>query len=280
VSQANAIALDSVNVYFTTVSNNVMAVPHSGGTVFTIATAPTTPQGVACDGTSVYWTYGSLGATPGAVMAVSLADGGSPFTIATDPDSPAGVAVFSVAGVPASVYWADDSAVGTVRSAPIEGIPDAGQGNVLGVGAYPLGITADPLGVYWTNSNEFTGGSVAMFSGGTAVTLAPGSGPYGIATDSANVYWTNFTGGTVMAFSRSFSTTMTLASEEDGPRGVAADGTSVYWVDEGGNIMKVSLDGGTPTTLENVTTQVYGVAVDATSVYWTSGFGVQKLTPK
>jgi len=77
--QFNEIATDGANVYFTLATAtpaNVVRVPIDGGAVTTIAAGQNNPEGVAVDGTSVYWVDmgGAMefpNGSPGSIMKLS-----------------------------------------------------------------------------------------------------------------------------------------------------------------------------------------------------------------
>jgi hypothetical protein len=78
-------------------------VASAGGTPTTLAADQVYPQGIAVDGTSVYWTtYGD-----GTVVKLP-ASGGTPFTVASGQNGPNSIAVSAT-----SVYWTnyDDGTV-------------------------------------------------------------------------------------------------------------------------------------------------------------------------
>ena len=254
------IALSGANVFWTELGSGpppvggVYGVAKAGGPPSTLATGQSQPQGIATDGTSVYWSNYQAApgtvvpATPaaGTVMKVPLA-GGAPTTLASGQYFPSGVAVDGT-----SVYWAD-------------------------------------LGSWSSYGGPYDGSIVKVsLAGGQPTTLASGQSPENVVVDTASAYWTNIGDGTVMKVPLAGGAPTTLASGQSRPLGIALDSTTVYWTDSGdcpvdggacnGSVVQVAIAGGTPITL--ATGQVYppGVAVDATSVYWTTGVEPQPGT--
>ena len=137
-AQANAIAVDAMNAYWSSPANGtVMKVGVSGGDPIQLTASANFSGGLrnlAVDTTSVYWVDG----LSHVVMKVAI-EGGS-----HDPTVFAPVMAMSVAADASGVYWADPG--GTVFVAR-----DASGARQLGsAGAGPgLGVTLDAKNVYW-----------------------------------------------------------------------------------------------------------------------------------
>ena len=235
------------------------------------------PQGVAVDGTSVYWA--NFGGTVMKLPLAGASDGGAPVTLAsglTPASHPLGVAVDAT-----SVYWTD--AEGTVMKVPLDG----GIPTTLASGqSAPSSIVADHSSIYWTN-NDTSSGTYAVLTlapdGGTPVTIASGSAAgnwFGVAVAGADVYWTVDVGaGSIMKSALDGGGATTLASGQSYPLGLASDARNVYWTSgfNDGTVMKLSLDGGEPVTLASGQNQPYAIVSDARNVYWADNGSVMKV---
>jgi hypothetical protein len=98
-----AIALDAAFIYVTDYNGggNIVRIAKSDGAMVTLATGQGSPNGVAVDGNSVYWTVGGEADANGAVRKCPLA-GGPVASVAEGQAKPFGIAVDASA-----VYWAN-----------------------------------------------------------------------------------------------------------------------------------------------------------------------------
>lgn len=235
--------------------------------VIAIATAQSSPFGIAVDVYNIYWTNN----TGGTVMKAAIS-GGAPTEIASGQGGPYGIAVDGT-----NVYWTNN-VDGTVMQAPKTGGPALA---IASNQIRPWAITVDATNVYWTNGPSGSGGGDILkvpIGGGDVTTLA--SGQYGdeaIAVDANNVYWTNTSGRRIAFVPISGGVTPTvLAGGLLSPHGIAVDATSVYFTDNGGGgsaagkVLKVPLGGGTPIELASGLNGPHAVAVDSAYVYWTN----------
>jgi hypothetical protein len=182
------IVTDSNHVYWTT-GPDVMQGAGSGGGQVQLAGGQAGGNGIACDGTNVYWVT-TMG-TPNQVVSVPIA-GGTITTLATT--APGG----SIAVNSTTVFW---TVAGAVLSVPIAG------GAVTTIASarttpddVPDTLVADDDWVYWsTVYGQDFGIKVgylykAPAGGGSVTTLSSGTLPSGLALDSNNLYWVDTNG--------------------------------------------------------------------------------------
>lgn len=266
-------AIGAENVYWSDDSGKVSKVSIAGGTATVLATGQSVPQGIAVDGTSVYWANEGTGIGPdggtewnGSIMKVPV-DGGTPTTLASG-QSPVGIAVDK-----ARVYWAN-SGQGTIMSLPIEG----GTPTVLASGqSNPYGIAVDANNVYWTNSGDSTVMREALEGGALTMLSSMAEEPARIALDANNVYWTSLAEGGVMKVPIAGGATAHLIGGK-GIGNIAVDGINVYVTGNLIPVTKVPVDGGSSTVVAS-DMGAAGIVVDAVSVYWSNG-AIKRLTPK
>ena len=248
-----------------------------------------TPEYIAIDATSVYWTTCNDTQTKGSIMKVAIA-GGSPIALARDEACPAGIAVNAT-----SVYWITRSTAvfdsdggiapnGSLRKVALGGGPIT----TLVSGWSPVGVAVDSANVYWTDGEpalDPPSGVPAIVrvptGGGVPTVLA--SGPSGgseslpIALDRTNVYWASSYSNAVSKVALSSGASTTLAGIVDPSSGpaiaLAVDPTGVYWTAGGntndgcGDVEGVPLVGGAANSLAGASRPL-GIAADGTSVYW------------
>lgn len=226
---AQGLAVDSSNVYWTTLSPPaVRKVSLTGGTATTMVAA-VAPRGIAVGANNVYWADRASGG-PGVIMQRALA-GGTPTTVASGLGDPRAVAVD-----PTSVYWTDFKN-GTVMKAPIGG----GTATTLATGqGGPAALAVDSADVYWINYNDGNVVAKVPITGGSATVMATGtaglSDPEDIALDANNVYWTN--AGSVQRVAKTGGSAVGIGGGQT-PYGIAVDNAAVYWaLYNGGAIMK------------------------------------------
>ena len=205
------------------------------------------PQGLAADGTRVYWSMPN-----GTIM--SCAIGGCnatpSFVYSTPGASAEGIAVDAN-----NVYWSNVQ--GDVMSCPKTGCTTP---VVLASYQTANALAVDAANLYWAG-----GGSVfkcAVGGCGTLPTPIASYLPQGaigqLVTDGANVYWTI----------------------------IFVDFPPYPVINNSGSVNKCSIDGcgSTPTALAAQADEPYGLAVDGTSLYWTVSTGAKasivRLTPK
>lgn len=295
--------VDSTSVYWFG-GGNIMKAPLGGGTPSTVVPNVAGGEGLATDGTRLYWTrYSSPGGTAAWTTSVESASvsGGSITTLDSTPIVASGMMLTNVDLVvdATTIYWvATESLAGDPGRALVMAMPKGGgtvttlapggtpvDGGFLNAGA--LGLAVNSSGVYWTV--PFAGSS--SLSGNGAPEVFEGSLIEGVALEGGVA--------TVLA-SPGFPTQLVHLSN-----GITADDTSVYWTDWGsgngdqmsdcvetattacGSVQMVPARGGKVVTLATHQRQPTPIAVDANSVYWLDlGDGVganaalMRLVPK
>jgi hypothetical protein len=134
------VAVDSERVYFTDVGDGISGSVSAwaGGTRSpdVLATGPS-PNGIATDGSSVFWTAGSA-STPGATVSGCAVGGcnGTPDVLDSDPGTPQRIAVDA-----SGIYWANGD-VYVLR-------PGSSTPVALTSGQSATDIAIDDVSVYW-----------------------------------------------------------------------------------------------------------------------------------
>lgn len=228
-SNGNAVigvAVDALDVYWAdpgTCRGNgpadgaIMKVPIGGGTPIVLADQQCSPQSIAIDDDTVYWTNAT------GVLKVPKVGG---LLDAVDLGETSPVAV-SVSG--SNVSWTDET--GTLYVAATANGPPTTLARGLGI---LHGLAIDGTSAYWT---EFNGSPGALMTvplvGGTPTMLATDDDePKWVAVDEAYVYWTNH--AQVQRTRLDASQTETLADGEYDPTALAVDDAYVYWGDNPG----------------------------------------------
>ncbi len=223
------IAVDDFNVYFTShgfTSGAVHSVRKTGGKDVVLASTAASPEGVAVDATSVYFTVDFGG------MAKIPIQGGTVQHLGTG--DPAGYGVAIDQGY---VYW--------MGQAEVLGVPTAG-GNESPIAPTNGGqaIAARNGAVYYTTGNSI----MRALGGSPQATLASGQTyPIAIAADDTSVYWIDQKSGSAMSAIGDIlkvpvngGTPTVLAANQAAPVDIAVDNTSVYWLEVSGHILKLT----------------------------------------
>jgi hypothetical protein len=187
------LAVDATRVVW--VSNSASAgsmvrtVPLGGGTPTTIATAGSSPYGVALDDSWVYWTVSNYTSPGGAVLKAPLS-GGAAVALATGQTNPREIAVTSN-----NVYWVNygDSPPAT-NGALMRALLDGGNPTTLAANQCGAGALAiDATHAYWT----YCSGTIKRIplDGGNEELLVDGQEGWAweataLTLDDENVYWT------------------------------------------------------------------------------------------
>jgi len=214
----NAIAVDSQYVYWVAGASGsdgtIMREPIGGGTATAIFTGQNLPEGVATDGTNVYWadwgTFDAQGRSnnDGTVWQGSI-NGGSAIQLASNQPGPATIAVDGQ-----TVYWANLGQLGT------DNFPALNSGSVMKVAvgggtpttiassqAVPVSLIVANGTVYWSDYGLSAPGLVMSIptDGGTGVVpLVDGlNDPAALVFSAGTLYWTiansSSTSGAIMS---------------------------------------------------------------------------------
>ena len=280
------IAVDPTGLYWTG-GSDVAMVPLDGGGVTTLATGLDGPEGLAVDGTGVYFTaWTAPGGGSPTLWKVPL-DGGAVANLA------AGFWVNPIAMSHGVIYGTGNTdpqdTSNFLLSVPVGG----GAVTTLAPASVPnarydftWGIAVDGTNVYWAWSEPNPSNPAPIMKmavdGGPATTLATGNGVRGFAADGVNLYWTNSGDDTVRKVPLGGGSVSTIAANLSALGEIATDGHYVYVTStrQCGSVLKIAVDGSSITMLATGQVGVISIAVDATSVYWPGPSGLMKLTPK
>ena len=191
------IAVDQNDVYVLD-GDYVKKMPINGGTLEKLTPAhggkiqdlSVQNQDIATDGSSVYWTFASVGAGP-AVQKIPTA-GGAAVTLATGQGMSSGPqeCYWRIAVDAQNVYWSSNStqySIGcSVRKVPIDG----GDTTTLVDFAFLRDFTVDGTNVYYSELGT-NPGSIQKIStnGGPITTVVTNVVAWVLANDENNIYW-------------------------------------------------------------------------------------------
>jgi hypothetical protein len=206
----------------------IVSLPLAGGTPSTLASGLWTPQGIAADGTYVFWAE-SYAPIPqivrrpvGSATTTSLPTGAS--------SAPTAVAVGA-----GTIYWSD-AVAGTGGSVDTSPEGSLSVTSLQGGQASPWDIAVDATYLYWVDyANPGTVWQYTINGGGQKQQLGTGDiKPVRIASDAANAYWIDE--GTPSGFNGKLAewnvvakTATDRATTLDQPTALAIDSNAVYF---------------------------------------------------
>jgi hypothetical protein len=273
----------------------------NGGTarvVVTLGSGGAESNGLAVDGSDVYWTAVDWGSDAGPSGYGSLrrvsTDGGA-VTILGGGQIPVSVVVDSTNVYWTAAYGLPDGGNSASNGALLLTPRAAGPTNVLvaGVQFVPWSIALGAGTLYYGSTRGAYGGPSSVVwsiptAGGTPAIVAtpqPNQGVVCIAADANNLYWVAGSGSqpggsSLMKASPGNGSTMTLASGI-GCSALAVGPTSLVWFESsttGAQLHSMPVVGGAVTTLASFPSapSFMPVAADADSAYWALGSDVWK----
>jgi hypothetical protein len=246
-------------------------------------------QGLAADGTYVYWTNKTATGT----IQRALPTGGGLTTLVQSQNEPDWIAV-AVNG--ADVVWTDQ-ATNAIMSTPVgSALATPKQLNTSGEnGTLPAGIAVDSTTVYYATKTAGGGEAESVSLDGGMVSELGGATYVGITVDNANVYWTGGFASPIVSQNVKGGNPSTAQIIASGgtltcPLHLVSDGNNVYFFDQGTTVPSDAGAGGTvvpeagalyripvgnsgplPPPIVSGLTDPQGVAEDVTAIYWVTG---------
>ncbi|MFT3774685.1 MAG: DUF5050 domain-containing protein [Minicystis sp.] len=185
------VVADDNYVWWTREPDDIQRVPFNGlpdGGVEDLLTGNPLANGIAFDGTSIYW----ANQQDGYVKKCDI-DLGNETPLASG-DVPWGVAVDGT-----NVYWTEQGSAPNVGKIMKASKADGSGTTALAMTqASPQGIAVDATSVYWANKEEGTINKVSIAGGSVTVIASGQATPIKIAVDGTHVYWTNYDGDAVV----------------------------------------------------------------------------------
>jgi sugar lactone lactonase YvrE len=229
-----------------------------------IGTNTDNPDGVAVDGSHVYWAVEG-GADSPAIGRANI-DGSSPTQrLFVTGGLPSGVALDG-----SHIYW-----INTYESGPIG--HSIGRANLDGSGVEdnfitnvgtPDGLAVSGSYIYWGDGTSIARANLDGSNPNLSF-ITGASGVDGVAVDSRFIYWTNVIGGSNDSIGRAnidgSSPSQSFITGLNAPSGLAVNSAHLYWADKiDGSIAEANLDGsGVNQGLVSNAGMPYAVAVDA-----------------
>jgi hypothetical protein len=219
------------------------------------------PDGIATDGTYVYWTNRGSGQVARCNMDLT-----GRTALASGIQVPTGIAIDTT-----DVYFTESGTRRIWTVPKMGGTPsvrfNGGEG--------PAGLWVYGRDLYWTS---FWGSTLVRASLDTGVqTIVSSSLPgrnCGVAVDGTYIYLTSANTNSVMRMPIGGGAVTTLASGQPYPVFMALDSNYLYWANASGlALMRIPLAGGAPSVAATVTGLTDGVAVWGHYLYWTDYYG-------
>jgi len=212
----------------------------SGGTTTTVASAIWTPQGIATDGTYLFWaeSYSQPPQSSGPqLVRYDFSSMATTYLLTGSNSAPTAVGVGG-----GQVYWTDEG-TGAVAASTADVTPLVGS--AIGSGqTSPIAVSVDSTYVYWV---DFTSsGAVWQYTiqGGASQQIS-GTTPYldpypiAVASDAAHVYWVDkgasTMDGKLVGCSPASCTPDTIEGSLQKPESLAIDSSAVYFGTIGDN---------------------------------------------
>jgi hypothetical protein len=264
--QPVSIAVDNTDVFWTDfLLQTVSSVPKGGGMANVLASAQLGADGLATDGTNVYWSV--LSNTP-SLLSIPVGGGVMPTTLASV------IACDAIAVDGTNVYYTSrlDSTSGANTGSVLQ--LDKATNAVIPLASgqnQPASIAVNGTTVFWGNSDAVTG---ILIGGTISTSIAAGQVNVNGVALGANVYWTTQAVADcgVNEAPLNGSAAPVLLGAYPGcarPWGVVVDSSFAYWTDASlGTVMKVPIGGGTPVTLASGLAGPFNMAQDLTAIYW------------
>lgn len=226
----------------------------------TFITGADAPNGVAVNGTDIYWA--NTGPCLDSIARASLDGTGVDQSFIAGPDGPSGP--FGIALDARYLYWANGFGYDSIGTADLDG--SNVDESFIASGSRPCAVAVDADHVYWASSGGAIGRANYDGTGIDPGFLQGANAPCGLAVDSTHIYWTN-TGGTTIGRANldGSQSDQSFVTGAGAPCGIAVDGDHVYWGNSAtGTIGRANLDGSqADQSFITGATQPCGVAVDS-----------------